>query len=131
MDRVTPHEIASNLSYLLTGTMPDETLLQAADQAAAQGISLTSDQIAQQALRILEDPATRPLAEVLNTFDTHTRSRAQTLLREFRGDGHVATLLTAGVSGLEALVLFAATEKVDGEALRLTRGWASGPWRAM
>jgi hypothetical protein len=54
---------------------------------------------------------------------------AQTLLREFRGDGHVATLLTAGVSGLEALVLFAATEKVDGEALRLTRGWAAGPWR--
>jgi hypothetical protein len=54
---------------------------------------------------------------------------AQTLLREFRGDGHVATLLTAGVSGLEALVLFVATEKVDGEALRLTRGWALGTWR--
>lgn len=27
---------------------------------------------------------------------------AQTLLREFRGDGHVAALLTAGLSGLEA-----------------------------
>jgi hypothetical protein len=54
---------------------------------------------------------------------------AQTLLREFRGDGHVAALLTAGVSGLEALVLFVATEKVDGEALRLTRGWALEPWR--
>jgi hypothetical protein len=53
----------------------------------------------------------------------------QTLLREFRGDGHVAVLLTAGISGLEALVLFVATEKVDGEALRLTRGWAAGPWR--
>jgi hypothetical protein len=54
---------------------------------------------------------------------------AQTLLREFRGDGHVATLLTAGLSGLEALVLYVATEGVDGEALRLTRGWAAGPWR--
>lgn len=54
---------------------------------------------------------------------------AQTLLREFRGDGHVAALLSAGVSGLEALVLFTATEKVDGEALRLTRGWSSDPWR--
>ncbi|WP_437957996.1 DUF1592 domain-containing protein [Sorangium sp. So ce119] len=60
---LTPHEVASNLSYLLTGTMPDEALLQAADEAVAQGISLTSDQIAQHALRILEDPATRPLAE--------------------------------------------------------------------
>ena len=54
---------------------------------------------------------------------------AQTLLREFRGDGHVAALLTAGVSGLEALVLFTATEKVDGEALRLTRGWPVAAWR--
>jgi hypothetical protein len=54
---------------------------------------------------------------------------AQTLLREFRGDGHVAALLSAGVSGLEALVLFTATEKVDGEALRLTRGWSSDAWR--
>jgi hypothetical protein len=54
---------------------------------------------------------------------------AQTLLREFRGDGHVAALLSAGVSGLEALVLFTATEKVDGEALRLTRGWPAGAWR--
>ena len=54
---------------------------------------------------------------------------AQTLLREFRGDGHVAALLSAGVSGLEALVLFTATEKVDGEALRLTRGWPADAWR--
>lgn len=60
---LTPHEIASNLSYLLTGTMPDDALLQAADAAAAQGTTLTSDQIAQHALRLLEDPATKPLAE--------------------------------------------------------------------
>ncbi|WP_437622540.1 DUF1592 domain-containing protein [Sorangium sp. So ce1151] len=60
---LTPHEVASNLSYLLTGTMPDEALLQAADAAAAQGVTLTSDQIAQHALRLLEDPTTRPLAE--------------------------------------------------------------------
>ncbi|XXX76900.1 DUF1592 domain-containing protein [Sorangium sp. So ce134] len=60
---LTPHEVASNLSYLLTGTMPDDALMQAADEAAAAGATLTSDQIAQHALRILEDPATRPLAE--------------------------------------------------------------------
>jgi hypothetical protein len=54
---------------------------------------------------------------------------AQTLLREFRGDGHQATLMAAGVGGPEALVLYVATEKVDGEALRLTRGWGSGPWK--
>ncbi|WP_437937756.1 DUF1592 domain-containing protein [Sorangium sp. So ce341] len=60
---LTPHEIANNLSYLLTGTMPDEALLQAADEAAAAGTTLSSELIAQHALRILEDPATRPLAE--------------------------------------------------------------------
>ncbi|CAM5262430.1 SCO6745 family protein [Streptomyces aurantiogriseus] len=40
---------------------------------------------------------------------------AQTLLREFRGDGHVACLLSEGVGGLEALVLHAATGEVDAE----------------
>ncbi len=60
---LAPHEIANNLSYLLTGTMPDEALLQAADEAVAQGTTLTSEQISQHALRILEDPATKPLAE--------------------------------------------------------------------
>ncbi|WP_437998459.1 DUF1592 domain-containing protein [Sorangium sp. So ce185] len=60
---LSPHEIASNLSYLLTGTMPDAALLQAADEAAAAGTTLSSELITQHALRILEDPATRPLAE--------------------------------------------------------------------
>jgi hypothetical protein len=55
---------------------------------------------------------------------------AQTLLREFRGDGHQTTLLHAGLSGIEALIMFVATEKVDGDALRLTRGWHSAEWRA-
>jgi len=55
---------------------------------------------------------------------------AQTLLREFRGDGHQATLLHSGLTGIEALIMYTATEKVDGEALRLTRGWTSASWRA-
>ncbi|WP_438017347.1 DUF1592 domain-containing protein [Sorangium sp. So ce315] len=58
-----PHEIANNLSYLITGTMPDDALLQAADTAADQGVSLTSEQIAEHALRLMTDPATRPRAE--------------------------------------------------------------------
>jgi hypothetical protein len=55
---------------------------------------------------------------------------AQTLLREFRGDGHQSTLLQSGLTGLEALIMYVSTEQVDGEALRLTRGWASAPWRS-
>jgi hypothetical protein len=55
---------------------------------------------------------------------------AQTLLREFRGDGHVATLLTAGVSGLEAMILQVAAGQADPRFLRVTRGWRREQWAA-
>ena len=55
---------------------------------------------------------------------------AQTLLREFRGDGHVATLLTAGVSGLEAMILQVAAGPADPRFLRVTRGWRREQWAA-
>jgi hypothetical protein len=53
---------------------------------------------------------------------------AQTLLREFRGDGHIAALVTAGLSGLEAVVLHVATGQADGRFLRVTRGWSRSQW---
>ncbi|MGK5443241.1 SCO6745 family protein [Micromonospora sp. URMC 105] len=53
---------------------------------------------------------------------------AQTLLREFRGDGHVSALLLAGLNGLEALVLHAATGDVPVRFLRRSRGWTSDEW---
>lgn len=55
---------------------------------------------------------------------------AQTLLREFRGDAHVATLLLEGLSGIEALVLHAATGEVPAEVLRVGRGWSEDDWQA-
>ncbi|MEU5248755.1 hypothetical protein AB0G81_32530 [Streptomyces asoensis] len=53
---------------------------------------------------------------------------AQTLLREFRGDGHVGALLTAGLSGLEALVTHAAAGDVDAGVLRDSRAWTPQEW---
>ncbi|MFF2200586.1 hypothetical protein [Streptomyces sp. NPDC058145] len=53
---------------------------------------------------------------------------AQTLLREFRGDGHVACLLSEGVSGLEALILHAATGEVPVEFLKASRAWPEEEW---
>ncbi|RFC69743.1 hypothetical protein [Streptomyces sp. AcE210] len=53
---------------------------------------------------------------------------AQTLLREFRGDGHVTALLDAGLSGIEALVTHAAAGPVGAEALRTTRSWSPDEW---
>jgi hypothetical protein len=55
---------------------------------------------------------------------------AQTLLREYRGDGHVALLLTGGLDGLGALITHAATGSIAAEALRTTRAWSEQDWAA-
>ncbi|WP_437757148.1 DUF1592 domain-containing protein [Sorangium sp. So ce1389] len=49
---LSSHEVASRLSYMLWGTIPDEALNQAADQ----GQLSTPEQILAQAQRMLEDP---------------------------------------------------------------------------
>jgi hypothetical protein len=54
---------------------------------------------------------------------------AITLLREFRGDGHVAALLGSDVSGLEALITHTATGRGFTEtAAKATRGWSDDEW---
>ncbi|MDE2332160.1 MAG: hypothetical protein KGK16_15460 [Bradyrhizobium sp.] len=55
---------------------------------------------------------------------------AQTLLREYRGDGHVALLLTEGLDGLGALITHAATGSISAEALRTSRAWSEEDWAA-
>ncbi len=55
---------------------------------------------------------------------------AQTVLREHRGDGHVAALLAAGLDPAEALVLFAADNAIDADWLRERRGWPEAEWAA-
>lgn len=49
-------------------------------------------------------------------------------LREYRGDGHVVSLVEASVSPCAALVLQAATGRSDRDALRVNRGWAEDEW---
>jgi hypothetical protein len=53
---------------------------------------------------------------------------AQTLLREFRGDGHIAALVSAGLSGLEAAITHVATGEVPGAVLTSTRAWPADEW---
>ncbi|MGY1633774.1 hypothetical protein ACI784_18895 [Geodermatophilus sp. SYSU D01186] len=54
-----------------------------------------------------------------------------TLLREYRGDGHVAALLRHGLTGLEALVTHTATGRGFSEAAaKATRGWSDEEWAA-
>ena len=55
---------------------------------------------------------------------------AQTLLREFRGDGHIAALMLEGLTGLEALITHAASGDVPAAALKATRSWSDEEWGA-
>jgi hypothetical protein len=55
---------------------------------------------------------------------------AQTLLREFRGDGHLATLIINDLDPVEALVMHAASGEVPVPFLRATRGWTDTEWEA-
>ncbi len=56
---------------------------------------------------------------------------ALTLLREHRGDGHVAALVGADLSGIEALVTHTATGRgFTRPAAQATRGWSDEEWSA-
>ena len=55
---------------------------------------------------------------------------ATTVLREHRGDGHVAALVAAGLDGCEAHVTQVASGAVPAEAIRPFRGWTDEQWDA-
>ncbi|MET8569290.1 hypothetical protein [Streptomyces sp. NPDC004783] len=56
---------------------------------------------------------------------------AATLLREHRGDGHLAALMAAGLDGLEALVTHTATGRgMTPKWVFTTRGWTPQEWDA-
>jgi hypothetical protein len=73
---LTPHEIASALSYLYWGTMPDAALFAAADADELR----TPTQLAAQARRLLADPRARPqvvdfVTQWLRTDDTTSSNK--------------------------------------------------------
>lgn len=54
---------------------------------------------------------------------------AATVMREVRGDGHVAALLTAGLDPVESLVSFAGVGAAPREVFA-SRGWSDDEWAA-
>ncbi|MCA9713315.1 MAG: DUF1592 domain-containing protein, partial [Myxococcales bacterium] len=121
--RLRDHEIASRLSYLLWNSMPDETLLAAADAGALA----TGAQIRAQAERMLADPRARDsvldfhtqalklaqlpsVARDPETYPDFTDAIRGKLLQEteafiehvvFEDDGRLRTLLTAPYTFLD------------------------------
>jgi hypothetical protein len=55
--------------------------------------------------------------------------QAATIIREHRGDGHIAALLTAGLDGCEVLVSFAAVGAAPVEVFA-SRQWSADEWAA-
>ncbi|MGA2519632.1 MAG: hypothetical protein ABSG81_02305 [Acidimicrobiales bacterium] len=54
--------------------------------------------------------------------------QAAGVVREHRGDGHVAALVAAGLDGLEALVSMVGTGAVPRSLLQVARGWDDAQW---
>ena len=55
---------------------------------------------------------------------------AISLLREFRGDGHIACLVVEGLGGCDALVLHGASGEVAPSVLQASRAWPDDDWAA-
>lgn len=102
--------------------------------------TLAGDELAEAAELAVEAAAAaptggRPLGAVNAALPVPDRPHlalwhAATVLRESRGDGHVAALVAGGLDPCETLVLFAADHGVTGEQMRTWRGWSEDEWAA-
>lgn len=82
----------------------------------------------------LADPSGRALFASnadLMPFDDPVADMWQlcTTLREHRGDGHVAVLVSEGLSGCEPHIIAAARSGIDPDRLREVRGWPELEWK--
>jgi helix-turn-helix protein len=114
----------------------DQSLRQAwGDAIAGAQVAEAADLARRAAERAAQRPQGRPLFAAHASLEWPDEPHlvlwhAQTLLREFRGDGHVALLLTEGLDGLGALITHSATGALPAESLRTTRGWTEDEWAA-
>ena len=104
-------------------------VLNSAELAEAAGLTRRAAMVA------CERPEGRPLfaahASLAWPDEPHLELwHAQTLLREFRGDGHIAALTIEGLTGLDALITHAASGDVPAAALKATRSWSDAEWDA-
>jgi len=126
---------------------PAETCLafryEAADAALRRLLGdevVGGDEVKQAAELALEaaaacDTVGRPLAAAWQAVPVPTEPHlalwhAATVLREHRGDGHLAALVDAELDGCQVHVTFAGTGQIGREVLQGTRGWSDDEWDA-
>src|SRR5829696_9530278 len=103
------------------------------DEVAGDGVREAAD-LALEAVAAA-DLAGRPLAAATAAMAVPEPPHlalwhAATVLREHRGDGHVAALVAAGIGPCEAHVLSARAGLAPEEALQQHRGWTAEEWAA-
>ena len=99
------------------------------DVAEAAGLARTAAEAA------TSDLAGRPLFAAHAALEWPTQPllalwQAQTLQREYRGDGHIAALVTARLDPVEALIVHSASGEIPVAVLKATRAWPEVEWDA-
>ncbi len=121
---------ASVADCLATRSSVSAAALRAAgvtDEAAAAAVALLSP--------VVLEPTGRPLGAAnaalpLPDDPVAALWQVATTFREYRGDGHVAALLAAGLSGLDAILLQVARGRFGDATMRGARGWSEPAWAA-
>jgi helix-turn-helix protein len=107
----------------LTGLVPDVPVARIEEAAELLETAAAAAEPAGRVLGAANQALPRPSDPYARLF------QAATTLREHRGDGHVAALLTAGLDPTEALVSFAAVRAAPREVFD-SRGWSPSEWDA-
>ena len=140
-----PELVARHIPRAWTLADPAAVIAARFDAAAAALRRLLGDDVADSAelaelaglARTASDACTvegRPLYAAHAELDWPTEPvlvlwHAISLLREYRGDGHIAALVGSGLSGIEALVTHSATGRgFLPEAAKNLRGWSDEEW---
>lgn len=142
-----PESVARSIPHAWSIATPED-IIQARQQAADEALRrMLGDEVATSAevagtaelaadAAAVCEPAGKPLyaghADLPWPQEPHLKLwHAMTLLREFRGDAHIAALQTAELSGLQALVLHSATgQGFKPSAARSLREWSQQQWAA-
>lgn len=141
-----PRLVHAEMPHVWAAAGPEKLLatrLEAADaglRALLGDEVLQSAEVAEAAALAVEavaacPPAGRPLGAANAALPVPAEPhlalwQATTALREWRGDGHNAALLTAGLDAVEALVSIVATGRESRRWLLATRGWSEEVWEA-
>jgi hypothetical protein len=139
-----PQRVAKALSSAWEVTAPDEALRAREESAVAalRRYGVTDDDGVRTAARLAAKAAKYPGVEGHPLFAANRALpwpddpvlalwHAVTLLREHRGDGHIAVLVAEGISGRESNVLHTAAGKVPREYMMRARDYDEASWQRL